>query len=98
MKPILTPHDGRRWWDSNLHTSTCESQLYHCATEADKVYLDILYVTGTLGPALVLLEHHLNQFTPVMHLFIRRSWQYFRSRDEIPSYFIGANLVRVKKY
>ena len=25
MKPISTPHDGRRWWDSNLRTSACES-------------------------------------------------------------------------
>ena len=25
MIPISTPHDGRRWWDSNLRTSTCES-------------------------------------------------------------------------
>ena len=24
-KPKSTPHDGRRWWDSNLHTSACES-------------------------------------------------------------------------
>ena len=25
MKSILIPHDGRRWWDSNLRTSACES-------------------------------------------------------------------------
>ena len=24
-KPISTPYDGRRWWDSNLRTPTCKS-------------------------------------------------------------------------
>ena len=24
-RPISTPHDGRRWWGLNLHTSACES-------------------------------------------------------------------------
>ena len=27
-KPISTPHDGRCWWDSNLHTFACESPNY----------------------------------------------------------------------
>ena len=25
MKPISTPYDGRRWWDSNLRTPACKS-------------------------------------------------------------------------
>ena len=24
-KPISTPYDGRRWWDSNLRTPACKS-------------------------------------------------------------------------
>ena len=35
-KPISTPYDGRRWWDSNLHVSRLH---YHCATDANKVSL-----------------------------------------------------------
>ena len=32
---ILTRCGGRRWWDSNLHTPTCELPFYHCVTDAD---------------------------------------------------------------
>ena len=30
---IITPCDGRRWWDANLHAPTCESpSLLLCST------------------------------------------------------------------
>ena len=46
-KPISTPYDAQRWWDSNLRTPTpaCKSQLYHCATDADVLPLSVRYQT-----------------------------------------------------
>ena len=33
-KPISTPYDGRRWWDSNLRTPACKSPaVLYCATK-----------------------------------------------------------------
>ena len=34
-RPILTPYDGWRRWDSNLRTPACKSPLYHCAMDDD---------------------------------------------------------------
>ena len=53
-KPISTPYDGRRWWDSNLRTPACKSptlplcygrrSLFQIGTE-DEPYPDDVTMT-----------------------------------------------------
>ena len=55
MKPISTPYDGRRWWDSNLRTPACRP-LYHCATDADKSCILTILTVLSSNPKLSDLE------------------------------------------
>ena len=42
-KPISTPYDGRRWWDSNLRTPACKSPaLPLCYGRRQFSFLDVI--------------------------------------------------------
>ena len=41
-KPISTPYDGRRWWDSNLRTPACKSPALPLCYYSLHVSVDVL--------------------------------------------------------